>query len=130
MIAGGTGLTPMLQIIYAVLRDERDSVTTLHLLLANQTEGDILCRKVRGWPDVEGVCVVACAHVCVFQNRSTRIILLSDRSFIPSRAPLSRNSPHCFLHSTLFPPFRAQLREKKNVQARFRFCSRKNVAKS
>lgn len=45
MIAGGTGLTPMLQVISAVLRDEHDSTTTMHLLLANQTEGDILCRE-------------------------------------------------------------------------------------
>ena len=45
MIAGGTGLTPMLQVIYAILRDERDHSTTMHLLLANQTEGDILCRE-------------------------------------------------------------------------------------
>lgn len=45
MIAGGTGITPMLQIIDAVLRDETDD-TTLHLLFANQTEEDILLRDV------------------------------------------------------------------------------------
>lgn len=43
MIAGGTGLTPMLQIIQAVLRNPSDN-TNMWLLLANQTENDILCR--------------------------------------------------------------------------------------
>ncbi|GMT08900.1 hypothetical protein PFISCL1PPCAC_197 [Pristionchus fissidentatus] len=44
MIAGGTGITPMLQIIAAVLRDREDK-TQLSLLFANQTEEDILCRE-------------------------------------------------------------------------------------
>lgn len=44
MIAGGTGITPMLQIISAVLRDPDDK-TTLSLLFANQTEDDILVRE-------------------------------------------------------------------------------------
>jgi len=44
MIAGGTGITPMLQIISAVLRDPNDS-TSLSLLFANQTEDDILVRE-------------------------------------------------------------------------------------
>lgn len=44
MIAGGTGLTPMLQIVQAVLRNPSDH-TKMYLLLANQTEGDILCRE-------------------------------------------------------------------------------------
>lgn len=44
LIAGGTGITPMLQIINAVLRDEKDKTTTLSLLYANQTEDDILVR--------------------------------------------------------------------------------------
>ncbi|GMR58536.1 hypothetical protein PMAYCL1PPCAC_28731 [Pristionchus mayeri] len=44
MIAGGTGITPMLQIIAAVLRDREDA-TQLTLLFANQTEEDILCRE-------------------------------------------------------------------------------------
>ena len=44
MIAGGTGITPMLQIIRAVFRDPEDT-TQLSLLLANQTEDDILLRK-------------------------------------------------------------------------------------
>lgn len=43
MIAGGTGITPMLQLIRAVLGDPHDT-TKLSLLFANQTEEDILLR--------------------------------------------------------------------------------------
>ncbi|XP_030295929.1 NADH-cytochrome b5 reductase 3 [Sparus aurata] len=43
MIAGGTGITPMLQIITAVMKDPQDQ-TVCHLLFANQTEKDILLR--------------------------------------------------------------------------------------
>ena len=45
MMAGGTGLTPMLQIITAVLKEPADASPTLSLLLANQTEDDILVRR-------------------------------------------------------------------------------------
>uniref|UniRef100_A0A6U3VAN4 NADH-cytochrome b5 reductase n=1 Tax=Ditylum brightwellii TaxID=49249 RepID=A0A6U3VAN4_9STRA len=45
MIAGGTGITPMLQIIHAVIRDPKDKTTKLSLIFANQTEDDILVRK-------------------------------------------------------------------------------------
>jgi len=44
MIAGGTGITPMLQLVRAVFRDSEDK-TCLSLLLANQSEDDILLRK-------------------------------------------------------------------------------------
>lgn len=44
MIAGGTGITPMLQIIRAVLRDPNDK-TEMYLIFANQTEDDILLRE-------------------------------------------------------------------------------------
>ena len=44
MIAGGTGITPMLQIIQAVLKDKNDT-TRMYLLYANQTEEDILVRS-------------------------------------------------------------------------------------
>ncbi len=44
MIAGGTGITPMLQIIRAVLKDSNDK-TQLWLIFANQTENDILLRE-------------------------------------------------------------------------------------
>ncbi|CAL8242186.1 unnamed protein product [Merluccius merluccius] len=43
MIAGGTGITPMLQIITAIMKDPQDP-TVCHLLFANQTEKDILLR--------------------------------------------------------------------------------------
>lgn len=44
MIAGGTGITPMLQIIRAILKNPEDK-TKLWLIFANQTEDDILLRK-------------------------------------------------------------------------------------
>lgn len=44
MIAGGTGITPMLQIIWAVLKNKEDK-TKISLLFANQEEGDILLRS-------------------------------------------------------------------------------------
>lgn len=44
MIAGGTGITPMLQIIRQVFKDDRDR-TRVWLLYANQTESDILLRR-------------------------------------------------------------------------------------
>lgn len=44
LIAGGTGITPMLQLVRQVARDEGDT-TQLALLFANQTEADILLRQ-------------------------------------------------------------------------------------
>ncbi|KAJ8395393.1 hypothetical protein AAFF_G00033780 [Aldrovandia affinis] len=43
LIAGGTGITPMLQLVRAILKDPNDT-TTCNLLFANQTEKDILLR--------------------------------------------------------------------------------------
>uniref|UniRef100_A0A3Q1JRZ5 NADH-cytochrome b5 reductase n=1 Tax=Anabas testudineus TaxID=64144 RepID=A0A3Q1JRZ5_ANATE len=43
MIAGGTGITPMLQLISAMMKDPQDH-TVCHLLFANQTERDVLLR--------------------------------------------------------------------------------------
>ncbi|XP_049626631.1 NADH-cytochrome b5 reductase 1 [Suncus etruscus] len=43
MIAGGTGITPMLQLIRAILKDPEDG-TQCFLLFANQTENDIILR--------------------------------------------------------------------------------------
>lgn len=43
MLAGGTGITPMLQIIRAIARDPTDK-TTVSLVYANVTEPDILLR--------------------------------------------------------------------------------------
>jgi len=45
MVAGGTGITPMLQIITAIMKDRSD-MTQVHLLFANQTEEDILVRDM------------------------------------------------------------------------------------
>jgi cytochrome-b5 reductase len=44
MIAGGTGITPMLQIIRAALKNPLD-VTQMSLIYANVNESDILLRK-------------------------------------------------------------------------------------
>lgn len=44
MIAGGTGITPMLQLIRHIVKDPQDT-TQLCLLFANQSEKDILVRK-------------------------------------------------------------------------------------
>jgi len=43
LIAGGTGITPMLQLIRAIFKDSEDK-TDVSLLFANQTEEDILLR--------------------------------------------------------------------------------------
>jgi len=45
MIAGGTGITPMLQVLHAIFRDSSDTTTTASLVFANQTEDDILVRE-------------------------------------------------------------------------------------
>ncbi|KAF4333250.1 NADH cytb-reductase [Fusarium beomiforme] len=44
MIAGGTGITPMFQVIRAVCEHDRDT-TEISLIYANRTEQDILLRK-------------------------------------------------------------------------------------
>jgi len=44
LIAGGTGITPMLQIIAAILKDPNDQ-TKMSMLFANQSEDDILLRE-------------------------------------------------------------------------------------
>jgi len=45
MMAGGTGLTPMLQVVSAALLDPHDTCK-FTLLYANKTENDILCRNL------------------------------------------------------------------------------------
>eukprot|EP00439_Symbiodinium_sp_Y106_P051696 s2135_g6.t2 len=45
MLAGGTGLTPMLQVVQAALRDSSDACN-FYLIYANKTENDILCRDM------------------------------------------------------------------------------------
>jgi len=44
MLAGGTGITPMYQLIHAILRDSKDA-TELSLIFGNLTEDDILLRN-------------------------------------------------------------------------------------
>ena len=44
MIAGGTGITPMLQVMNEIARNPQDK-TKVTLLFANVTEKDILCRS-------------------------------------------------------------------------------------
>lgn len=44
MLAGGTGITPMYQLIRAICEDPRDT-TEVSLVYANRTEGDILLRE-------------------------------------------------------------------------------------
>jgi nitrate reductase (NAD(P)H) len=45
LICGGSGITPILQVLRSVLDDEGDEETRLWLLDANKTEADILCRE-------------------------------------------------------------------------------------
>ncbi len=44
MVAGGTGLAPMYQVMRAILDDPTDP-TKLHLLFANRSEEDILMKE-------------------------------------------------------------------------------------
>lgn len=44
MMAGGSGITPMLQLLNAALEDPKDQ-TKFSLIYANQTPSDILCRE-------------------------------------------------------------------------------------
>merc|ERR1712060_864347 len=45
MMAGGTGLTPMLQVVQAAIRDPKDTCK-FSLIYANKTEDDILVRDL------------------------------------------------------------------------------------
>jgi cytochrome-b5 reductase len=45
MIAGGSGITPMLQIMRHIASNQPEDNTEVSLLFANQTEKDILCRE-------------------------------------------------------------------------------------
>ncbi|KAJ4804639.1 Nitrate reductase [Rhynchospora pubera] len=45
MIAGGTGITPIYQVIQAILRDQPGDKTEMHLIYANWSEDDILLRQ-------------------------------------------------------------------------------------
>lgn len=51
MIAGGTGITPIYQVMQAILRDPEDG-TEMHVVYANRTEEDILLREeLDKWAD-------------------------------------------------------------------------------
>lgn len=45
MIAGGTGITPMLQIIREIVKNQKTDKTQVSLIFANVTEADILLRE-------------------------------------------------------------------------------------
>lgn len=45
MLAGGTGLTPMMQVVMAALRNPRDTCN-FYMIYANKTEDDILCLDI------------------------------------------------------------------------------------
>jgi cytochrome-b5 reductase len=45
LIAGGAGITPMLQLVWAALHDPKDTCT-FSMIYANKTEDDILCRDI------------------------------------------------------------------------------------
>lgn len=45
MIAGGTGITPMLQLMRDILKNSSQDTTKLSLIFANQSESDILLRN-------------------------------------------------------------------------------------
>jgi cytochrome-b5 reductase len=44
MMAGGTGITPMLQVLHHIFRDKSDTITKVKMIYANQTEDDVLVR--------------------------------------------------------------------------------------
>jgi len=45
LLAGGAGITPMLQLVWAALHDPKDTCT-FSMIYANKTEHDILCRDL------------------------------------------------------------------------------------
>ncbi|GAB2271981.1 Nitrate reductase [NADH] 1 [Dionaea muscipula] len=54
MIAGGTGITPIYQVIQAILEDPEDE-TEMHLVYANRSEDDVLLRdELDGWAKAHG----------------------------------------------------------------------------
>jgi cytochrome-b5 reductase len=56
MIAGGTGITPMLQVMTRIFKNKADKSTVVKLIYANKSEDDILCREeldalAKAYPD-------------------------------------------------------------------------------
>ncbi|KAL7549528.1 hypothetical protein ACHAWF_012798 [Thalassiosira exigua] len=87
MIAGGTGITPMLRIIHSVLHDERCSDSTISLIYANKTENDILVR--------EGLQAVAEEHA----GRFNMHLVLEDppKGWDFSRGTVSKDAMRIYL---------------------------------
>ncbi|KAF8309381.1 uncharacterized protein EI90DRAFT_3025210 [Cantharellus anzutake] len=55
LICGGSGITPILQVLRSVLHDDEDSETHLYLLDVNRTESDILCwGELDTWYELHG----------------------------------------------------------------------------
>ncbi|KAF8327132.1 uncharacterized protein EI90DRAFT_3225200 [Cantharellus anzutake] len=55
LICGGSGITPILQVLRSVLHDGEDSETHLYLLDVNRTESDILCwGELDTWYELHG----------------------------------------------------------------------------
>jgi cytochrome-b5 reductase len=108
MLAGGTGVTPMVQLVRAILSDPRDR-TEVRLILANKTRGDIMLK--------EELDALAAAHPqfsVVYtldspdegwqvRSRCARRWRAGARAAPPPPPPLLRCSPH--LHP---PPSRAR----------------------
>ncbi|GAA6022863.1 hypothetical protein JCM11491_007022 [Sporobolomyces phaffii] len=69
LICGGSGITPILQVLRGVIHDETDSTTKLFLLNANKTESDILLRtELESLADLAG------------ENRYRQHLVLSQAS--------------------------------------------------
>ena len=45
LIAGGSGITPLLSVMDGIYRAKDMSVTSVKMLYSNKTEADILCRE-------------------------------------------------------------------------------------
>eukprot|EP00252_Welwitschia_mirabilis_P006426 TRINITY_DN1730_c0_g1_i3.p1 TRINITY_DN1730_c0_g1~~TRINITY_DN1730_c0_g1_i3.p1 ORF type:complete len:889 (-),score=-56.13 TRINITY_DN1730_c0_g1_i3:448-3114(-) len=87
MLAGGTGITPLYQIIKAILKDPEDD-TEMFLVYANRTEDDILLRaELDEWAASRSNC-----HVWYVIERSVRDGWAFDTGFI-SEDILRRNIP-------------------------------------
>jgi ferredoxin-NADP reductase len=80
MIAGGTGITPMLQIINAIMKEKKCSIE-LSLLFANQTEQDILLREM-----IEDLAVSLKKNVLIlifYTMLHSCVSVLSELQFVP-----------------------------------------------
>jgi ferredoxin-NADP reductase len=94
MAQGGTGITPVLQVISAVLADPMDK-TQLSLIYANQSEDDILVRydsssRVQQAASVLPVVVGACVRCSgSTMQRSAAVHTTSTAQSTPPKSELS-----------------------------------------